>query len=39
MNYDFEEKILGTLFTIGALLLIAVIVLQIAKTGMGFVTP
>ena len=39
MSYDFEYKIIETLFSIGALVLIVIIVLQIAKTGMGFVTP
>lgn len=39
MSYDFENKIIEILFSIGALVLIVIIVLQIAKTGMGFVTP
>jgi len=39
MNDNFEDKIIETLFSIGALVLIVIIVLQIAKTGMGFVTP
>jgi hypothetical protein len=39
MNDNFEYKIIEALFSIGALVLIAIIVLQIAKMGMGFVTP
>jgi len=39
MNDNFEYKIIETLFSIGALVLIVIIVLQIAKMGMGFVTP
>ncbi len=39
MNNNFEDKIIETLFSIGALVLIVIIVLQIAKMGMGFVTP
>ena len=39
MNDNFEDKIIETLFSIGALVLIVIIVLQIAKMGMGFVTP